>query len=288
MITSMTAFARVTGQGEWGSATWEVRSVNHRHLDLSFKISDNFREWEQNWRHLAAKSLHRGKVDCYLTYVSSRQTRGEYRLNQELVDELVSNCQAMMQYPGVSEKLSALDLLRWPEALTQLPGDLSLLESPLTALLDKALSKLVEVRQQEGKALAQFIVGRMKQSLIHLEKVRKFLPASINAQKQKIMQKLSDIQASVDPHRLEQEFVFYAQRMDVEEEMDRFETHANEVIRVIEAGGPVGRRLDFLMQELGREANTLSAKSLNLDVTQEAIELKVLIEQMREQIQNVE
>jgi len=284
----MTAFARGTAQGEWGHATWEMRSINHRYLDLTFKIPDIFREWEQNWRHLVAKSLHRGKVDCYLTFVPSKQARGEYLLNQELVDELISNCQAVMQYPGVSPTVAATDLLRWPEALIQQSGDLSALKTPLTELLEQALSTLVKTRQREGEALAQFLTTRLKQVLIHVANARKLLPPCLAAQKQKIIQKLNEIQVSADPQRLEQEFVFYAQRMDVEEEIDRLETHVKEATRVIEEGGAVGRRLDFLMQEMGREANTLSSKSLSTDVTQEAIELKVLIEQMREQIQNVE
>jgi len=284
----MTAFARGTAQEEWGHATWEMRSINHRYLDLTFKIPDIFREWEQTWRHLVAKSLQRGKVDCYLTYVPSKQTRGEYRLNRELVDELVGNCQAIMQYPGVKTAVPAMDLLRWPEVLIQQSGDFSILKEPLTQALEQVLVTLVDFRQREGNALAQFLASRLHQVLIHVGQVRKLLPPCLMAQKQKIMQKLNEIQVSADAQRLEQEFVFYAQRMDVEEEVDRLETHVKEATRAIEEGGAVGRRLDFLMQEMGREANTLSSKSLSTEITQEAIELKVLIEQMREQIQNVE
>lgn len=288
MIASMTAFARDAAQGEWGHATWEVRSINHRYLDLSFKIPDIFREWEQNWRHLAAKRLNRGKVDFYLTYYSSQQTVSQYQLNQGLVEQLVSNCQAVMQHSVVSPTIQATELLRWPEVLIQQHRDLSMLKSPLTELLGVALDKLVESRLREGDSIAAFLLAKLDQISTHVANARKHLPVCLQAQRQKMTQRLSEIQTSMDPQRLEQELVYYAQRMDVEEEMERLDTHVKEATRVIQQGGAAGRRLDFLMQELGREANTLSSKSLSTDVTQEAIELKVLIEQMREQIQNVE
>lgn len=288
MIASMTAFARDAAQGEWGDATWEIRSINHRYLDLTFKIPEIFREWEQSWRHLVAKKLNRGKVDIYLTYHSSQQTINHYELNRPLVDQLVSNCQTLMQYPGVSSTVQATELLRWPEVLIQQHRDLSTLKSPLTELLSVALDKLVESRQREGGAIAEFLLSKLKQISAHAARVRQHLPVCLQAQRQKMIHKFDEIQATMDPQRLEQEMVYYTQRMDVEEEMDRLDTHIKEVNRVISEGGAAGRRLDFLMQELGREANTLSSKSLSTDVTQEAIELKVLIEQMREQIQNVE
>lgn len=288
MIASMTAFARDAAQGEWGHATWEIRSINHRYLDLSFKIPDNFREWEQNWRHLAAKKLNRGKIDCYLTYYSSKETVSQYQLNRGLVDQLVSNCQAVMEYPGIKPTVQAMDILRWPEVLIQQHRDLSMLKSPLTELLELAIDKLVEARHREGHAIAEFLLAKLSQISVHVSAARKLLPICLQAQKQKITNRLNEIQATMDPQRLEQELVFYAQRMDVEEEMERLETHVKEATRVIQQGGAAGRRMDFLMQEMGREANTLASKSLSTDLTQEAIELKVLIEQMREQIQNVE
>lgn len=288
MISSMTAFSRCGATESWGQATWEIRSVNHRYLDVNFKIPDNFREWEQTWRHLVAKRLNRGKVDAVLLFRPSPQTMDDYRLNEKLVEQLISNCQTIMQYPGVSPTVDPVDLLRWPDVVRQDQKDISSLKSPLTELLEKALDTLSDTRQREGEALSALLHAKLQSVLEHVEIAHQALPLALNAQRQKILQRLAELQVTMEPQRIEQELVLYAQRMDVEEEIQRLKTHVKETQRVIEKGGSVGRRLDFLMQEMGREANTLSSKSLTIDVTQEAIELKVIIEQMREQIQNVE
>lgn len=288
MIASMTAFARGSAQGEWGQAVWEIRSVNHRYLDLNFKISDNFREWEQSWRHLAAKTLHRGKVDCALIYLPSEQTAAQYQLNKGLVEQLVSHVQAVAKMPGVSASCTAFELLRWPEVLLPSPKDLAFLKSPLTDLFEKTLTQVEETRFREGEAIAEHLLQKLEQIPSHIATVRGQLSECREMLKQKILQKVKELQLTLDPQRLEQELVLYIQRMDVEEELERLETHTKEATRIIKQKGPAGRRLDFLMQEMGREANTLASKSQNTRVTQEAIELKVLIEQMREQIQNVE
>lgn len=288
MVASMTAFARCTAQGEWGQAIWEIRSVNHRYLDLNFKISDNFREWEQSWRHLAAKILHRGKVDCLLTILPSEQTGVHYQLNKGLINQLISHQETIMQCSGVRGSFSAFELLRWPEVLLPAPQDLSFLKSSLTDLFEKALTLLESTRVREGEAIAQYLIQKLNQMLVHLKVVKKQVPECSEALRQKIIQRVEELQITLDPQRLEQELVLYIQRTDVEEELERLQMHVKEAIRVIEQKEPMGRRLDFLMQEMGREANTLASKSQNTSVTQEAIELKVLIEQMREQIQNVE
>lgn len=284
----MTAFARVFGQHDWGQATWEIRSVNHRYLDLSFKLPESLREWEASWRNLAHTFLQRGKVECYLTFIPSEKIATSYKINKNLVVQLINNCQVLMQYPGISSKLQAMDLLRWPEVLIADTPDLSPVQESLTLLLQKALEELVETRCREGQQLVGILHKKLEQISKEVETIKERLPLCLQAQRQKIKQKFEELNLSCASERLEQELVLYAQRVDVEEEVERLATHVKEVIRVLNSKGAAGRRLDFLMQELGREANTLAAKAPDIKVSQAAIELKVLIEQMREQVQNVE
>ncbi len=288
MIASMTAFARQAIQKEWGQAIWELRSVNHRYLELSFKMPENFREWEVEWRNLATKTLHRGKVECHLSFFPSSQTAPLLQVNTGLVEQLLASYHIVTQYPGVNATLNAMELLRWPEVLIAATRDISQLQEPLTQLLTVALQNLTEVRQREGQQLRHLLEDKLAQVMVQVAIVRENLPLSLQAQKQKLIQKLEEVQISADPQRLEQEMVLYAQRIDVVEEMERLVAHTQEVQRTLMGDEAMGRRLDFLMQEMNREANTLAAKALDVNVRQAAIELKVLIEQMREQIQNIE
>lgn len=288
MIASMTAYARTATQQPWGQAIWELRSINHRYLDLSLKLPDNFREWEIEWRNMVSNTLFRGKVECHLTFMSSSQTAPLLNVNAALLEQLLASYKTVLQYPGISPTINAMELLRWPEVLRTAERELSFLKEPLTALLRAALEELVQMRYREGNALAELLRARLGQVSQQITIAKERLPLSLQAQKQKIEQKIAEMKINVDPQRLEQELVFYAQRMDVEEEVERLATHVKEVERTLEGKGAMGRRLDFLMQELNREANTLAAKSVDPQVTGAALELKVLIEQMREQIQNVE
>lgn len=288
MVASMTAFAREATQQEWGQATWELRSVNHRYLDLSFRLPENFREYEHTWRNLVNQFLHRGKVECGLSFAPSSKTAPLLEINQNLVEQLLFSCQTIMNYPSVSPKIKAMELLKWPDVLVVKSRDISHLQEPLTQLLTVTLEDFVKARAREGKQLKEVIEAKLTQVLHQVAIVREKLPLCLQAQKQKLTQKLNEIQVNFDKERLEQELVIFAQRMDVEEEIDRLITHVKEVERALMSQGATGRRLDFLMQEMNREANTLGAKSLDASVTQAAIELKVLIEQMREQVQNVE
>jgi uncharacterized protein (TIGR00255 family) len=287
MIASMTAFARAAALQEWGQATWELRSVNHRYLDLTFKMPDSFREWEVDWRNLLAKTFQRGKVECHLSFLPSAQTAPPLQINNNLVNQLLNSAKSLSTQEAVSPGIKVMELLRWPEVLRQGAADYSELKLPLTALLTKAAEQLLATRHQEGAALKVVIEAKLAQVLQQVAIVKERLPLCIEAQRQRIVQKLADIQANVDPERLEQELVFYAQRMDVEEEVDRLVTHVKAVEQALVSPAS-GRRLDFLMQEMNREANTLGAKSSDSLVTKAAVELKVIIEQMREQIQNVE
>ncbi len=287
MIASMTAFARAAALQEWGQATWELRSVNHRYLDLTFKMPESFREWEVEWRNVLSKTLQRGKVECHLSFLPSAKTAAPLQLNENLVSQLLNSVKTLATQAAVSPDVKVMELLRWPDVLRQGAADYSELKLPLTTLLTQAGALLVKTRQQEGAALKVVLDAKSMQVLEQVRVVKERLPLCIEAQKQKITQKLADINANVDKERLEQELVFYAQRMDVEEEVDRLVTHVKAVEEALKSPGS-GRRLDFLMQEMNREANTLAAKSSDSLVTKAAVELKVIIEQMREQIQNVE
>ncbi|MGE3320369.1 MAG: YicC/YloC family endoribonuclease [Candidatus Berkiella sp.] len=287
MIASMTAFARAAQLQEWGQATWELRSVNHRYLDLVFKMPEGFREWEVKWRNLLAQTLLRGKVECYLSFMPSAKAAPPIQINNNLVNQLLNGAQSLAQHEMLSPKIRVMELLRWPDVVRAGSADYSELELPLTTLLRQAAELLVKTRQQEGAALKEVIAAKLEQVLYQVSLVKARLPLCVEAQKQKILQKLAEIEMNIDKERLEQELVFYANRMDVEEEVDRLVTHVKAVEEALATKGS-GRRLDFLMQEMNREANTLAAKSADSLVTKAAVELKVIIEQMREQIQNVE
>ena len=243
-IASMTAFARSATQQEWGQAIWEIRSVNHRYLDTSFKMPENFREWEVEWRHVIANLLQRGKIECQLSFFASSQTAPHLHINKNLVEQLISNCEIIAGYPGVKSAIKAMDLLRWPEVVKTTPRELSFLKEPLSALLNDAVNELSQSRHREGLQLQKFLLARLTQIRHHIGSVQNRLPASLALQKQRIMQKMSEI-PSLDMQRLEQELVFYAQRIDIEEEVERLVTHVQEVERTLSDGAAVGRRLDF-------------------------------------------
>jgi uncharacterized protein (TIGR00255 family) len=283
----MTAFARQTIECEWGTAAWEIRSVNHRYLETNFRMPETVREIEMTLRELARKHLQRGKVDCSLQ-LNIAQGSGNIAINEELVTQCISACEHLAQQMGNPAQISPLDILRWPGALKEAEVDRDALKQTLVSLFEDALKQLAEGRRREGGKLQLLIAQRLDAISEEVGRVRKQLPLLLAAQKQKIIDKLHEISDSLDSERLEQELVFLAQKADVDEELDRIDTHLTEIRRVLKRKEPIGRRLDFLMQELNREANTLASKSIASDTTQSSVELKVLIEQMREQIQNIE
>lgn len=282
----MTGFARSAGQGEWGSAVWEIRSVNHRYLEISSRLPEEFRALEAEVRERIGKRLNRGKVDCLL----------RYQLQVELSRGLVINGKVLRQIEQAIETVSAtvpqcapvnpLDLLRWPGVID--PPDVQEASAPLLALLDSALEALVSARCREGERLCALLSDRCESVRQHIGWLRARLPEIVEALVTRIKGRLLDLGQQVDPGRLEQELVLLIQRLDVAEELDRLQAHTDELTRVIRHDKPVGRRLDFLLQEMNREANTLGSKSVHVDSTGVSVELKVLIEQMREQVQNIE
>ena len=285
----MTAFARQSVEKPWGTLVWELRSVNHRYLEPGFKLPEAMRVLETKLRDRLRKRLARGKIECGLRYQQSfAADQQALTINQELLQQLVDAGTALRQSIPDAAAIDPLQLLQWPGVIAQTGADSDAMVQDCLAGFDEALEELLQSRQREGEELKQFILQRVEQIADIVLTVREQLPAILQAQRQRLQQRLAELKAELDSDRLEQELVLLAQKADVDEELDRLDTHLTEVRRVLNKGGACGRRLDFLMQELNREANTLSSKSIVSDTTQAAVELKVLIEQMREQIQNIE
>ena len=288
MTTSMTAFSRQQKEQEWGSLTWEIRSVNHRYLETSVRLPESLRALENGVREAVRKRLTRGKVECALRFQSEAKISSDLHLNTTLIKQLVQANVEIEQITGTSSNLSNMEVLRWPGVIEEQDFDKTSIEKQALSLFGAALDDLVATRQREGAELQGFIKKRIDSVREIVVNVRNKMPEILTKQKQNILDRLAELQAELEPTRLEQEVSLLAQKADVEEELDRLDSHLNEVERVLSANGQKGRRLDFLMQELNREANTLSSKSIVVETTLSAVELKVLIEQMREQIQNVE
>lgn len=288
MVQSMTAFARVADQGDWGQAVWELRCVNHRYLDISMKMPEAFRGIEMTLRETLRSRVGRGKLECFLRYQVSDKTPHALTLNTSLVNQLISLHDEVGSLTPSAATLNPMDILAWPEVVNNQGADASAAQTAIKALFERAIEEFLATRAREGNALATLVEEKLQSVASIVEQVRTLAPAVLNAHQQKLKDRLSEVMDQLDPARLEQEMVLLAHRLDVAEEMDRLATHVKEVARVLKQGGAVGRRLDFLMQEMNREANTLSSKSPDAQLTQFSIELKVLIEQMREQIQNIE
>ncbi len=287
MTNSMTAFASKSVQCEWGAAVWELRSVNHRYLDAHFRIPESVRELEMTLRELCKKHLERGKIDCVLQ-INTIQTAGKVTINQSIAGECISACEALAARISDAAKISPFDILRWPGVIKETEADNRDLNKILVALFEETLVELKGSRQREGSKLQLLIEQRLRAIAEEVGNVRQQIPLLLEARRKKIIDKFHEISLNLDGERLEQELVMLAQKADVEEELDRLDTHLVEIDHIFKRQEPIGRRLDFLMQELNREANTLGSKSIGSDTTQSSIELKVLIEQMREQIQNIE
>jgi uncharacterized protein (TIGR00255 family) len=288
----MTAFARIQQSNDAGAITWELRSVNHRYLEPALKLPDDFKQLEPEIRKLLGQYLTRGKIDLSLRYKIDAQKRGKISVNEPIVQNLREVEQQVLNIVHEGSKLSVSDILAWPGVISELESDLSELHQLALTCLEAALGQLQESRETEGAALEEMIRSRCQQVSDIVAEVRKHRPEIVAALRAKweaaLDEKLAQWRESANENRLEQELVMLAQKLDVEEELDRLDTHVAEVLNVLERDEAVGRRLDFLMQELNREANTLGSKSQDGVTTQQAVDLKVLIEQMREQVQNIE
>lgn len=288
MVASMTAFARREIETPMGVMTWELRSVNHRYIDISLRIPDELRGMETAARERLVARLNRGKVDGTFRLRPSAEAGFKLALNDALVTELVALGRTVHDRWGTPSGLTVADVLRWPGAVQPTETNLDGVQTAAMNLLDHVLSDLTEGRQREGGKLATMVLQRGDVMTQLVQSARARLPEVIELYRKRLQSRLADLTATVDPQRIEQEMVLMAQKFDIAEELDRIFVHLDEVRRVLQQPGPVGRRLDFLMQELNREANTLGSKSVDLETTRVSVDMKVLIEQMREQIQNIE
>ena len=288
MTLSMTAFARVQDDTDFDSLVWEIRSVNHRYLEPGFRVPEPFRSLEPRLRELIRKKLARGKIECQLRFHASDDSVDAIQINESLVAQLISADASIKRKAPAANSLSTIDILKWPGVLKDTEQDINALEKRVLRLFSATLENLLESRKREGGELEGYLTQRINSIREIVKQTRSKMPEILANQKQGLLSRLKDLQIQLEPGRLEQEVVLLCQKADVDEELDRLETHVNEVRRVLSTSQPKGRRLDFLMQELNREANTLSSKSVVSETTLNAVELKVLIEQMREQIQNIE
>ncbi len=286
MTASMTAFARLEESGDWGQAIWEIRTVNHRYLDMSIRLPEELRILENAVRECISGRVKRGKVDCNLRFEADGTNTGNLPVNTAFTEKLIQAADSLsIKNPA---PLNPLDILRWPGVIRQESTDTESLGGILLTVLDRSLELLLESRQREGEKLQTMVLDRCERANLQVGEIREKLPEIAAKIRERFIRKANDLQLELDQERLEQEMLILAQKMDVAEELDRLDTHIGEVKRVLNQEMPVGRRLDFLMQEMNREANTLGSKAANVDMSNISIELKVLIEQMREQIQNIE
>jgi uncharacterized protein (TIGR00255 family) len=288
----MTAFARAQESCDAGTLTWEIRSVNHRYLEPGLKLPEDFRSLEPEIRKLVAQYLNRGKIDIGLRYKIGDASQSEIRLNEDIVRNLRQVEQNVLNIVHEGSKLSVANILGWPGVIANSEAEMSPLISIALGSLEKTLQQLVETRETEGGALGDMIKSRCTQISDIIAKLREHRPVMLATMREKweinLNEKLKQWSEDADNGRLEQELVILAQKLDVDEELDRIDIHIAEVTKVLKRKEAVGRRLDFLMQELNREANTLGSKSQDSQTTQWSVDLKVLIEQMREQVQNIE
>jgi len=289
MIYSMTAFARKQIQNNLGALTLEIRTVNHRYMDISFKLPDSCRELEPKLRTLAARYVKRGRLDIFLRFQPGPTMEDDVVINEKLSKDLSSALSKIkILFQDQTQTLNPLDILRWPGVMQTVEGDRSQLHETALQLFDEAFKELALARQSEGEKLKAVLLDRLTLIDETLAKTSPLLADILELQKTKLKERFEEANLKLDPERLEQEMVMTAQRIDVTEELDRLKMHVEEVRNILEKGGDVGRRLDFLMQELNREANTLGSKSISEITTKISVDLKVIIEQMREQIQNIE
>ena len=289
MIRSMTGFARRERQGPWGTLTCEIRAVNHRYLELSLRMPEDLRGIENDARQAISASLRRGKVDAGLYLRGAAAQAGTIEINRPLVEQLARTVTEVAGITGSAPgTVSPLDLLRWPGVIRETEKDLRPVLATAMELLRETTAELNESRAREGARIREMLVGRCESLQQSVALLRARLPDISTRIRARVAERVAQLGAQVDPTRLEQELVLLAYKMDFEEELDRLGSHVTETMQVLDAKEPAGRRLDFLMQELNREANTLSSKSQDADTTRAAVDMKVLIEQMREQIQNIE
>lgn len=288
MIRSMTAFSRAEASTEIGVLSWEIRSVNHRFSEVSLRLPEELRPVEAVYRERIAQLVKRGKIDANLRFQSAQAADQPLEFDREFAGKLAHLSREIDQLLYNPSPISAFEIMRWPGVIRSTEKSTDRLLAESLTLLDRALDDMLACRLREGEKLQTVIAGRCDSIAGQVERVRASLPAILQGQQERLLSRVRELKADIDPGRIEQEVVLLLSKADVAEELDRITAHVSEVRRLLTQEEPVGRRLDFLLQELNREANTLGSKSVHLDTTGIAIELKVLIEQIREQIQNIE
>jgi uncharacterized protein (TIGR00255 family) len=288
MIVSMTGFARREAAGPWGTLVCELRSVNHRFLECGFRLPDELRIAEPELRQIATRELKRGKVDCTFSFRAAQGAEQALEIDPQALERVLGRVRELAAALPERHTVNLIDILRWPGVVRQESVGGDELQAATRELFTDAVADLVAARTREGVRLRELIEQRCSSLEGFVAQVRVRLPEVQARVRERLNERLAELKAQVDQDRLEQELALLLQRLDVDEELDRLTGHIAEIRRVTAAGEPAGRRLDFLMQELNREANTLSSKSQDLETTRTAVEMKVAIEQMREQVQNIE
>ncbi|AUJ68942.1 MULTISPECIES: YicC/YloC family endoribonuclease [Pseudoalteromonas] len=286
MIHSMTAYARKEVKGDWGTGVWEIRSVNQRYLETFIRAPEQFRGLEPVIRERLRKHLQRGKVEVFLKFTANPAHVGQLTVNESLAKQLVESAKWLQSQSGGD--INPVDILRWPGVMEAEEVDLDTVNSELLGGFDELIEDFKAARASEGENLETMLTTRLEGILEQVAIVEGYMPEVTKWQREKLSQKLEELKTDIDEGRLEQELIYLAQKQDVAEELDRLKSHVKETHKILKKGGACGRRLDFMMQEFNRESNTLASKSINSEITNAAVELKVLIEQMREQIQNIE
>jgi uncharacterized protein (TIGR00255 family) len=285
----MTGFASAEKSFEFGRLSWEVRSVNHRYLEIGFRVPEEFRVLEPDIRRILGDHLNRGKIDATLRFApAARAVSARLVLNRELTERLLSLHAEIREISGKDQEPDLQSLMRWPGLIEEEAPDAQPMHEAALALLRETAVGVQASRSREGEQMGAAIRERLESIEASVAQVREWLPEIRAGLRDKMLARVADLKQPLEPGRLEQEVAFLAQKIDVDEELDRLDAHVTETRRVLERDDPVGRRLDFLMQEFNRESNTLSSKSVDQRTTQVAVELKVAIEQMREQVQNIE
>ncbi len=288
MIRSMTGFARRERQGAWGTLACELRTVNHRYLEISLRLPDELKALDNEIRQQIGAALRRGKVDANIYLKSAAGTQRALQPDVTLLDEVIARVREVSARIDSSAPVSPLDLLRWPGVVREAETDAAPVIAAALELIRESLGELNDTRQREGQRIRELLLARCAAMRAQAQAVKARLPEVSQRVRDRIVERISQLGVTPDSERLEQELVMYAHKMDVDEELDRLAGHLDEVQAALDSSEPSGRRLDFLMQELNRETNTLSSKSQDAETTKAAVDMKVFIEQMRGQVQNVE
>ncbi|EAS42674.1 YicC family protein [Photobacterium profundum] len=287
MIHSMTAYARREVKGDWGTAVWEIRSVNQRYLETYLRMPEQFRSLEPVLRERFRKRLARGKVECNLRFEANQAASSELTINEELAKQVIKAAKWVKETAGEGN-IGPFQVLNWPGVMEAPEQDLDAINKDLLIGFDEAIADFIAARASEGENMKELIVQRLDAITTEATNVRAQMPEIIKWQRERLTSRFEDAKVELDAGRIEQELIMMAQKSDVAEELDRLDSHVKETQKIMKKGGACGRRLDFMMQEFNRESNTLASKSITTEITASAVELKVLIEQMREQIQNIE